>query len=586
MILQALNSYYERLGADPESGMPPFGTSMENVSFALVLSAVGTLLAVEDLREQQGRKLSPQKLPVPAAVTRTSGIKANFIWDKAAYVFGSDADGPTEKNTQRFEAFKDLLRIVGEGIDDQGFAAVLSFVQSWDSSWTETIIGQYQPWEDVFNANLVFRLDGVPGFIHNRMPIQTAWQSYSRQASDAPSIQCLINGEKDVPQARVHTPIKGVRGGQTSGGYIVSFNASAFISYGQAKAAVAEKSAFAYTTALNSLLAGKSRQKVVVGDMTLVFWAKDASPAETFFADFFDPPVEPDDKQESEDDQQTTEKIRGLLQAIRDGRRATDFIPDLDDSVRFYILGMSPNAARLSIRFWETDSLGNLLSRIGKHFKHLAIVRQFDNEPEFPPLWRLLCQTATLGKSENVSPVLAGGMARAMLTGTRYPQNLLPVVLERIRAEHSVTYFRAALLKAFLIRNTSDKQMEVSMSLNPDRTDLPYLLGRLFAVLEKAQEEAIPNTNATIKDRYLASASATPGQIFHMLLKNSANHIAKLRKDPAKKGRAIYYDIMTQDIIAKFDNYPATLTAEEQGLFMIGYYHQRKDFFTKKTQED
>ena len=194
-----------------------------------------------------------------------------------------------------------------------------------------------------------------------------------------------------------------------------------------------------------------------------------------------------------------------------------------------------------------------MLARIGKHFKQLAIVRQFDTEPEFPPLWRLLCQTATLGKSENVSPVLAGDMARAMLTGARYPQNLLPIVLGRIRAEHNVTYFRAALLKAFLMRN---KQMEVPMSLNPERKDRPYLLGRLFAVLEKAQEEAIPNANATIKDRYLASASATPGQVFHMLLKNSANHIAKLRKDPDKKGRAIHYEIMTQDIIAGFDDYP------------------------------
>jgi CRISPR-associated protein Csd1 len=174
-------------------------------------------------------------------------------------------------------------------------------------------------------------------------------------------------------------------------------------------------------------------------------------------------------------------------------------------------------------------------------------------------------------------------MAKAMLTRAHYPQNLLPMVLERIRAEHQVTYFRAALIKAFLMRN---RQMEVSMALNPNRTDRPYLLGRLFAILEKAQEEAVPNTNATIKDRYLASASATPGQIFHMLLKNFANHTAKLRKEPVKRGRAVHYEIMTQDIVSGFDDYPTTQSAEEQGLFMIGYYHQRKDLYTKKTQED
>jgi CRISPR-associated protein Csd1 len=313
-----------------------------------------------------------------------------------------------------------------------------------------------------------------------------------------------------------------------------------------------------------------------------VFWASCSNAVEDIFADLFDPPVEAKETFPTQVDQQTTAQIRGLLKAIRAGRKATDFLPCLDEDVQFYILGLSPNAARLSIRFWETNSLGILLERVGRHYAQLDVVRQFDSDPEFPPLWRLLCQTASLGKAENISPVLAGGMARAILTGALYPQNLLPVVLERIRAEHNVTYFRAALLKAYLLRN---KRMEVPVSLDLNRTDRPYLLGRLFAVLEKAQEEAIPGTNATIKDRYLASAAATPGQVFHMLLKNSANHISKLKKDPAKKGRAFYYDIMTQEIISGFSDYPNTMKAEEQGLFMIGYYHQRKALYTSNTQE-
>ena len=582
MILQALNGYYERMANDPESGMPPFGTSSENISFALVLSADGTLKDVEDLREQDGNRLFPRKMPVPAAETRTSGVKANFLWDKAAYILGADGESPIEQNKLRFSAFRDRLQVVGKEIHDTGFAAVLSFLQAWDCEQAETVIKRYQLWEDVCSANLVFRMEGMPGFIHNRAPIQKEWLKYKQDTEDVPLIQCLISGKEDVPQARVHTPIKGVRGGQTSGGYIVSFNATAFTSYGKDKASVAEKSAFAYTTALNALLTSKSRQKVHIGDASIVFWAECASPAENFLAELFDPPTESGNETGSVDDQQTTGKIRGLLKVIRDGKRATDIMPDLDESVQFYILGISPNAARLSIRLWEVNSLGNLLIRIGKYFEQLAIIPQFDNEPEFPPLWRLLCQTAILGKNENVSPVLAGGMARAMLTGALYPQSLLSAVLGRIRAEHNVTYFRAALLKAFLIRN---KQMEVSVSLNPDRTDLPYLLGRLFAVLEKSQEEAIPNTNATIKDRYLGSASATPGQVFNMLLKNSANHISKLRKTPEKKGWAIHYEIMIQEIIAGFSDFPTTLSSEDQGLFMIGYYHQRKDFFTKKNQE-
>lgn len=583
MILQALNHYYERMANVPDSGMSPFGTSIENISFALVLAADGRLQEVEDLRVREGSKLYPRKMAVPAAETRTSGVKANFLWDKAAYVLGADGDGPTEKNTLRHEAFKEQLQTVANDIDSREMIAVLNFVAVWDREAAETIIGRYHAWEDVCNANLVFRLEGVPGFIHDQLLVQKAWIEHKQQAEVVSRVQCLVSGEQDAPLARVHTPIKGVRGGQTSGGYIVSFNASAFVSYGKDKADVAEKSAFAYTTALNALLTSKSRQKVYVGDTTVVFWAECASPAETFFADLFDPPVEATSETGSVDDQQTTSKIRGVLQAVRAGGRVMDVVPDLDESVQFYILGLAPNAARLSIRFWQVNRLGDVLHRVGKHFEQLAIVPQFASEPEFPPLWRLLCQTATLGKSENVSPVLAGGMAKSMLTGGLYPQTLLPIVLGRIRAEHSVTYFRAALLKAFLIRN---KHMEVSVALNLDRTDLPYLLGRLFAVLEKAQEEAIPQTNATIKDRYLGSAAATPAQVFNVLLKNAANHISKLRKTPEKKGWAIHYETMIQEIIGGFADFPTTLAAEEQGLFMIGYYHQRKDFYTKKTKED
>jgi len=582
MILQSLNSYYQRMINDDDAEMPAFGTSVENISFALVLGEDGSLRAIEDLRDQSSKKLRPRKMPVPAAVTRTSGVKANFLWDKAAYIFGADAEGATGKNRERLEAFNILLQEVGKDVADCGFLAVKRFLQQWNAEQAEEIITRFQPWEEVCSANLVFRLDGSPGFIHDRQAVQREWLNYGQKESDAPLGQCLITGEKETPLARVHTPIKGVRGGQTSGGYIVSFNASAFVSYQQDKASVAESSAFAYTTALNYLLTGDSRQKITIGDTTYVFWAERSTAAESFLADLFDPPKESVEGGGQQNDQVTTSKIHGLLKMIRDGRKPADFMTDLDEGVRFSILGLAPNAARLSIRFWQECSLGDLLEKIGTYYQHLNIDRQFDNEPEFPPLWRLLCQTATLGKSENISPVLAGGMARAMLTGSPYPQNLLSAVMERIRAEHNVTYFRAALLKAYLLRN---KKMEVPVSFDPDRTDQPYLLGRLFAVLEKAQEEAVPGANATIKDRYLASAAATPGQVFHLLLKNSANHISKLRKDAEKRGRAIYLDTMIQDINAEFNDYPKTQKAEEQGLFMIGYYHQRKNFFTKKTQE-
>ena len=581
MILQALNGYYERMLDTPDSGMPSFGTSLENISFALVLGEDGGLRGVEDLRELDGKKLRPRKLPVPAAEKKASGIKANFLWDVTGYVLGCNDNGKQERTDRCHAAFIELLKNSCDATDP-GLKAVLAFLDERKGMEIAT----RDDWSEICGTNLVFRLDGVPGFIHDRPAARKAWEACLAHRGTEDLGQCLVSGLERQPIARLHPSIKGVRDAQSSGASIVSFNLSSFGSYGKDQsfnAPVSQKAAFAYTTALNILLSRDSRQKMVIGDATYVFWASCRNPLEAFFADFIDPPTEATDSSVTQDDQQTTDEIRGLLKTIRDGRKATDFLPQLDEDIQFYILGLAPNAARLSIRFWEANSLGTLLGRVGKHYDQLNIVRQFDYEPEFPPWWRLLCQTACLVKSENISPVLAGGMARAILTAARYPQNLLPVVLERIRAEHNVTYFRAALLKAYLLRNTSMKEVPVSLDLN--RTDRPYLLGRLFAVLEKAQEEAIPNTNATIKDRYLAAAAATPGQVFHMLLKNSANHIAKLKKDTERKGRAFYYDVMTQDIIAGFSDYPKTMKAEEQGLFMIGYYHQRKDFFTKKTQE-
>ena len=580
MILQALNGYYERMLVAPDSAMPSFGTSIENISFALVLSEDGTLRDIEDQRELDGKKLRPRKLVVPAAEKKASGIKANFLWDATGYVLGRDDKGKQERTDRCHDAFIELLKSWCDA-SDPGLKAVMAFLNSGKG----VEVAAREDWPDICGTNLVFRMDGVSGFVHERPAARRAWENCLASRGQGDLGQCLVSGREQQPIARLHPSIKGVRDAQSSGASIVSFNLSAFASYGKEQsfnAPVSQKAAFAYTTALNALLSRDSHQKIVIGDATYVFWAASHNPVESFFADLFDPPAGPAEAATTQDDQQTTDQIRGLLKAIRDGRRAADFLPGQEEDVQFYILGLSPNAARLSIRFWEANSLGTLLERVGRHYEQLNIVRQFDSEPEFPPLWRLLCQTASLGKAENISPVLAGGMARAILTGAPYPQNLLPVVLERIRAEHNVTYFRAALLKAHLLRN---HQMEVPVSLDPNRTDRPYLLGRLFAVLEKAQEEAIPGANATIKDRYLAAAAATPGQVFHMLLKNSANHIAKLKKDPEKKGRAFHYDIMTQEIIAGFADYPKTMKAEEQGLFMIGYYHQRKDFYTKKTQE-
>jgi CRISPR-associated protein Csd1 len=582
MILHALNSYYERMASASDSGMPSYGTSVENISFALVIAEDGTLKEVEDLREKSGNRLRPRRMPVPAAQKKASGIKPNFLWDTTSYVLGMDDKGNPERTDRCRLAF---LNHTKKHCDDAdiGMKAIITFLEVKNGR----TVSLRDDWQDICGTNIVFRLDGTPGFIHERPAARAAWEKCMGQRGEEIWGQCLISGDAQQRLARLHPSIKGVRGAQSSGASIVSFNHNAFVSYGKQQsfnAPVGQHSAFAYTTALNSLLSVGSRQKIILADTTYIFWAKRPTLAESLFADLFDPPVHTGEVAADQDDQQTAGLIRGLLKAVRDGRRLTDFLPDLDENVQFYILGLAPNAARLSMRFWEANSLGLLLRRVGSHYEQLSIVRQFDTEPEFPPLWRLLVQTATLGKTENISPVLAGGMTRSMLTGARYPQSLLPVVLGRIRTEHDVTYYRAALLKAYLMRNKDMK--EVPVSLDPHRTDLPYLLGRLFSVLEKAQEDAIPKTNATIKDRYLASASATPGQVFHMLIKNCANHIAKLKRNPETAGIGFNHEKRIQDIIDGFSDYPKTMKPEEQGLFMIGYYHQRKNFYQKKHRRD
>ncbi|MDD2218912.1 MAG: type I-C CRISPR-associated protein Cas8c/Csd1 [Desulfoplanes sp.] len=589
MILQALYEYYQRMNADPDSGIPSYGTSMENISFALVLDAKGHLRNIEDLREQEGKKLRPRKMAVPIAEKKANGIKPNFLWDTTNYVLGKGKEKDTENEKKKIKNVERIAKCHASFVEymktycdesDPGLAAVRTFLTGEGND-----ISGFPNSEEVIGTNVVFRLEGERGFVHDRPAARKAWASCLRQREQGVLGQCLVTGETSKPIARLHPSIKGVRGAQSAGASIVAFELASVKSYGKERsynAPVSQYAAFSYVSALNFLLSGINRQKVTIGDATIVFWAERMSPAEDFLADLFDPPSEVTPPVTSEDPQTTT-KIHDLLQALRSGRRAVDIMPDLDESVHFYLLALAPNAARLSIRFWDVDTVGGLLKKVGKYFQDLEIVRQYDNEPEFPPLWRLLRQTAVLDKSENISPVLAGGMARAMLSGVRYPQNLLPAVLGRIRAEHKVTYFRAALIKAFLTRN---KRMEVPVSLDPSRTDRPYLLGRLFAALEKAQEDAVPGANATIKDRYLSSASATPGQVFHMLLKNAANHTAKLRKDPEKKGRAFHYDTMIQDIMNAFSDFPTTMSSGEQGLFMIGYYHQRKDFFTKKNKEN
>lgn len=570
MILQALNQYYGRLAGDEESGIPLRGFSRQPVSFALEIDADGGLKQVLDLRVQNGKKLVARQLVVPAALKRSVGIAANFLWDNTGYVLGADEKGKPERAAKAFEAFRHKVRAVGAGVEDEGFAAVLAFLDAWSPESCAALEG----WEELSGQNVVFRLSGEKRFVHERPKVREAWLRHYFAGASETLGQCLVTGEEGVPIARLHADIKGVRGAQTKGASLVAFNQRAFESYGKdlqqgLNAPVSETAAFNYTTALNDLLGRDSRQKVQIGDATVVFWTERKTASEGIFGLVINPGPDLGEQQ----------RLATFLKALRQGRLPDEFEPEKD--VSFHVLGLSPNASRLSVRFWHVDTVGHMWAKVRQHFDDLHIVRQYENEPEFPPHWLLLKAAAKREDLDNLSPLLSGALMRSILTGSAYPGALLSAVVGRIRSEQKITYARAALIKACLVRNarSSGKTPEVSMSLDEQSTNVPYRLGRLFAVLEKLQQEAIPGANSTIKDRYFGSASATPRAVFPVLLRLAQHHASKIEYGYAhdKRIAAILDGVDIAD-----GGFPAHLNLEDQGLFALGYYHQRTSLWTKK----
>lgn len=578
MILAALDRYYHRL-ASQAGKVPPYGFSDEKISFAIVLSEQGRVLAVEDLRQQQAKKKVPVMLDVPRPEKRTVGISANFLWDKTSYALGIAAE-PTERTVKEHQAFAERHIHAISSSQDRGARALLSFLASWS---VDQFISELFP-EEIKDTNIVFRLDGDREFIHERAPLRAIWLTLCG-SEGAEKSQCMVSGQL-APATRLHPSIKNVDGAQSSGAALVSFNLDAFNSYGKeqgANAAVSESVAFTYGAALNYLLRRDpaNQQRLKLGDTTAVFWAEADNDQSTDSAEsFFAAALSPSDSSE-------TQALIPTMQQIAAGRPLRELRPDLDENTRFYILGLSPNAARISVRFWQADSLGNLARNLAWHYQDIAIQPEPWKTP--PAVWKLLYETAAFGKAENIAPQLAGELTRAILTGGLYPQTLLSAVIIRMRADkdlrHDQLGLRAAICKACInrkIRKTQSQDKEIPMSLDLAETNTAYRLGRLFAVLEEIQRAALGGqVNATIRDRYYGAASATPASVFPLLLKNTMNHLAKVRKD--KPGWAVNLEKSLGEIMDGMGtNFPRNLRLEEQGRFVIGYYHQHQQRFAGK----
>ena len=573
MILQALYDYYERKAADPDPArrLPAFGLEDKEIPFIIELTAEGRPLGIVDTRQGDGKKKLARRYQVPKGIKRSSGIAANLLWDTAEYVLGLDTRGKPERVAEQLAAFRQRIADLPETSRlDAGIQALESFY----ANYGQTALVDDPAWPEILEGNpvLTFRLHNDGDLICQRPAVVTGCQSDEDAGGE--KAMCLVTGQS-APTERLHTVIKGVWGAQSSGATLVSFNLDAFSSFNKEQgdnAPVSPLAAFAYTTALNHLLDRNSRQRFQVGDTSTVFWLqKEDAEAESVFAAIFGEQDDPDAR---------TELVRGVMAAVQSGQ----FDGGRGEN-RFFVLGLAPNAARISIRFWHAAPLHEIALRIRQWFADLKMARS-GKDPEFPSLFRLLAACAQQGKAENIPPNLGGDIMRAILAGSPFPASWLNAAVQRCRAEQNVTYLRAAAIKSCLNRSRRNPDssfiQEFFEMLDPANTSPAYRLGRLFAALEKIQEEASPGLNATIRDRYYGAASSTPVAVFTTLLRLKNHHLAKL----TNRGRAVNFERLLGDIMGGLSDFPKHLSLPEQGRFALGYYHQRQDFFSKTTQSD
>lgn len=578
MILHALKEYYDRKAADPESGIAPEGFQKKELQFLIVIDEKGEFINIEDTREKVGRRLIAKSFLLPRQKDR-SGVRSYettfLLWDHIGYLLGLPVDD--EKSAKQHQTWLNSLEELPQELqEDIGVNAIIQFYKK-DGVSKAIASPQIEECLKAPQCNMSFRIvsDIIPvpcrkkvqEYVKNNL--KTFEMDVGKEDLGTKIGTCLVTGERGIivrthSKTHINKDANCLVGFQRNKGYD---------SYGKEQgynAPIIKSTEFAYVTALNTLLKSDS-QRLLIGDATTIFWSEKQSSFESDFAFFF---KEPD----KDDPDAGTKKVKALFDSVNTGAYRDD-----DSNTRFYILGLSPNAARIAVRFWQVGTISEFAIRIKQYFEDFMIIKP-PNEPEYYSIWRILVNTATQDKSENIPPNLAGDFMRSILNGTPYPATLLQAVIRRIRSdsEYRVKPIRAALIKAYLNRyyrfNPNKKQKEVSMELDVLQPSTGYQLGRLFAVLEKIQEEANPGINATIRERFYGAACATPVTVFANLLRLKNHHLAKLEN----KGRVINFERLLGEIMGNLKDFPPHLDLHEQGRFAIGYYHQRQAFFKTK----
>ncbi len=580
MILQALTQYYYRL-KDEGAKIAPFGFEKKEIPFLIVLDKDGNFKGLRDTRAGDGKKKRARSFLLPKGEKKTSGIKANLLWDNPQYIFGV-SKGNSDKDERRAQQAKKaflakIIKVFGEDFDDDGIRAVIRFLnrEDFDQVYKNPL------WKEIAEThpNMTFILEGDHQELIAQRPKVVA-RLETMEISNGKERICLVTGKKDAP-AILHTAIKGVWGAQSSGANIVSFNKESFCSFTYWKkqglnAPVGQRTEFAYTTALNTLLAKDSRQRMQVGDTSTVFWADKSHPFEEDFSFFLSEPPKGQEPDYS--------RVRALLKAVQTGT-----LPP-EDTTGFHVLGLAPNASRIAIRFWYDGTVAELKARIAQHFQDLEIVRS-PGDREYLSLFQILIAIAPEGKSDNIPPNLGGETMRSVLSGLPYPRTLLSAAISRCKAEQKVNRTRAAIIKACLVRQArfqKKSSKEVSMALDKTYDNMGYVLGRLFAVFERIQEKALGGgLNKTIRDTYFGAASSSPLVTFRRLNELAIHHLAKLRNSGES---TTWLEMLLQEVMDKVpaSGIPNTMSLDDQGRFAVGYYHQRQDFFrfNKNKEED
>lgn len=579
MILQALYEYYRKHRQD----LPKPGLGQQEIKYMIVLENDGTFAYLENLC-QDGKNKTGKVFDLPAAKAR-SGKDAwktpQLLWDHYGFVLACEGkmDDETKKENavrQKEQFVKQLNELPGELKQDVGVNAVLEFYRRGE----DRKVFDAPEWEQcrkIPNCNLTFRLKSEQTPIACR-PAVTDYVVEQAEAAGRTGDRngcCLITG-KHGPIVRLVTATAIPKSQATA--RLISFQTgSGYDSYGKEQcynAPISVEAEFAFTTALNSMLAKESKNHFYLGDITSVFWVERSLSG--FSLEEFLPMLASRNEQNRE---QGVQAMRSLCEAVHSGK-----MPAEDRETVFYFLGLSPNKSRLCVRFWKRGTVGELAENIAQHFEDLKIVKG----PDYPSLYAILTAVVYENKMDNVPPNLPDKILRAALDGKLYPVTWLHLCLNRIGATSKITGTQAAVLKACINRKTRlsnspySTEKEIQMNYDPDNPNPAYQCGALFALFVKTQEEANPSVKRTVGDTFFTAASTRPASVFGRLVSLNRVHLKKIKQ--SKYGRYVNLDKMIQDIMCRIGTkFPGRLSPDDRARFCLGFYQYRQKLFEPQS---